>query len=39
MPHIDPVANGIGEGTRRDDGDGLKGLEHEEILVPGDSVT
>ena len=39
MPHIDPVADGIGEGTRRDDGDGLKGLEHEEILVPGDSVT
>ena len=26
------------EGTRRDDGDGLKGLEREEILVPGDEV-
>ena len=26
------------EGTRRDDGDGLKGLEREEIFVPGDSV-
>jgi len=27
------------EGTRHDDGDGLKGLECGEILAPGDSVT
>jgi hypothetical protein len=39
MPHIDPVADGIDEGPRRDDGGGLKGPEGEEALVLGDSVT
>ena len=38
----EPLVGLIGEegleGTRRDDGDGFKGLEREEIFVHGDSV-
>ena len=34
MLHIDPVADGIGEGARCDDGNVLKGLERGGDLCP-----